>query len=81
MGTLHFSEASPVVDEPLWDEVQAKLADNAVERRRGEKTANPSLLAGLLYDGQGHRMTPSHAVKKGHAVSLLRLAVADRQKP
>jgi hypothetical protein len=26
---------------------------------------SPSLLAGLLYDGQGHRMTPSHAVKKG----------------
>src|SRR5882757_2557557 len=26
---------------------------------------NPSLLAGLLYDGQGHRMTPSHAVKNG----------------
>jgi hypothetical protein len=26
---------------------------------------NPSLLGGLLYDGRGHRMTPSHAVKKG----------------
>src|SRR5437868_13137023 len=24
-----------------------------------------SLLAGLLFDGDGHRMTPSHAVKKG----------------
>src|SRR3954452_1189304 len=46
-------------------EVQVKLAINAVERSTGEKTANPSLLAGLLYDGQGHRMTPSHAVKNG----------------
>src|SRR5438046_1418792 len=25
----------------------------------------PSLLAGLLFDGEGNRMTPSHAVKKG----------------
>ena len=26
---------------------------------------NPSLLTGLLFDGGGHRMTPTHAVKKG----------------
>src|SRR4051794_15733194 len=58
-------EHEPIIDETLWDEVQAKLASNAVERSTGEKTANPSLLAGLLYDGQGHRMTPSHAVKNG----------------
>jgi hypothetical protein len=24
-----------------------------------------SLLTGLLFDGEGHRMTPTHAVKKG----------------
>jgi site-specific DNA recombinase len=58
-------EHEPIIDEPLWEEVQAKLAANAVERATGERIANPSLLAGLLYDGQGHRMTPSHAVKKG----------------
>ena len=58
-------EHDPIIDETLWQEVQAKLAINAVERGTGEKAANPSLLAGLLYDGQGHRMTPSHAVKKG----------------
>jgi site-specific DNA recombinase len=55
----------PIIDEPLWEEVQAKLAANAVERATGERVLSPSLLAGLLYDGQGHRMTPSHAVKKG----------------
>src|SRR5712671_3210828 len=58
-------EHEPIIDEPLWEEVQAKLAANAVERTTGERTLSPSLLAGLLYDGQGHRMTPSHAVKKG----------------
>jgi len=45
--------------------LEAKLTDNAVERATGERMLNPSLLAGLLYDGQGHRMTPSHAVKNG----------------
>jgi site-specific DNA recombinase len=58
-------EHEPIIDEALWQEVETKLAINAVERRAGEKVANPSLLAGLLYDGQGYRMTPSHAVKKG----------------
>src|SRR4051812_10266318 len=58
-------EHEPIVDEPLWKEVQAKLAANAVERSTGESVASPSLLAGILYDGEGHRMTPSHAVKNG----------------
>jgi site-specific DNA recombinase len=57
-------EHEPIIDEPLWEEVQAKLVANTVERATGERMLSPSLLAGLLYDGQGHRMTPSHAVKK-----------------
>src|SRR5438094_61616 len=56
-------EHEPIVDQPLWDEVEAKLAANSVERRTGERVQSPSLLAGLLYDREGHRMTPSHAVK------------------
>src|SRR5215472_7764800 len=31
----------------------------------GAKAAEPSLLAGLLVDAQGERLTPSHAVKNG----------------
>jgi hypothetical protein len=33
--------------------------------RRSGKAAEPSLLAGLLVDAQGERLTSSHAVKKG----------------
>src|SRR5258708_1395181 len=58
-------EHMPIVDEGLWDEVQTKLAANAVEHRNGEKMKNASLLAGLLFDGQGNRMTPTPATKKG----------------
>ena len=58
-------EHEPIIDEVLWQEVQTKLTANAVERATGERRLSPSLLAGLLYDGEGHRMTPSHAVKKG----------------
>src|SRR5262249_43676045 len=49
----------------LWDAVQAQLAGNAAERNASTRHRQPSLLAGLLFDGDGHRMTPSHAVKKG----------------
>jgi site-specific DNA recombinase len=54
-----------IVDLTLWDAVQARLAENAVERGTGIRVRNPSLLTGLLFDGEGHRMTPTHAVKNG----------------
>jgi site-specific DNA recombinase len=58
-------EHQAIVDPQLWDAVQEKLATNAVERRTGGRAKDPSLLAGLLFDGEGNRMTPTHAVKKG----------------
>ena len=53
-----------IVDEALWDEVQAILAANTNgERRKGPR--QPSLLAGLVVDGDGEGLTPSHAAKQG----------------
>ena len=53
-----------IVDEELWDEVQASLAANTNGERRKE-ARQPSLLTGLVVDEQGESLTPSHAVKKG----------------
>jgi Site-specific recombinases, DNA invertase Pin homologs len=61
----HPGEHTPIIDQPLWDAVQAQLAGNAAERNSSARHRQPSLLAGLLFDGDGNRMTPSHAVKKG----------------
>src|SRR6201993_801129 len=55
------SEHETIIDQPLWDAVQAQLASNA-QRNDGGKTYPPSLLVGMLFDGDGNRMTPSHAV-------------------
>jgi DNA invertase Pin-like site-specific DNA recombinase len=68
--TVHKDKSYPgehegIVDRELWDAVQAKLAENRVERAKGSAKGDPSLLAGLLFDDQGNRMTPSHAVKNG----------------
>ncbi|MBA3520794.1 MAG: recombinase family protein [Rhizobiales bacterium] len=58
-------EHEAIVDEELWQEVQVLLTENRVERKTGGDAAGSSLLAGLLYDDAGERMTPSHANKKG----------------
>jgi DNA invertase Pin-like site-specific DNA recombinase len=58
-------EHEAIVDQALWDEVQLKLAANRTDRATGADAVQPSLLAGLIYDDSGERMTPSHANKKG----------------
>jgi len=63
-GSSYPGEHEAIVSQPLWDKAQAQLAsrDRIGDRRPAR---NPSLLTGLLYDGLGRRMTPSHANKQG----------------
>ena len=49
----------------LWDAVQAKMKGNASGTSRRLKSQQPSLLVGLVFDGEGRAMTPSHATKPG----------------
>jgi len=53
-----------IIDREIWDRVQAALADKAPARKRRNNIRHPSLLAGLIFDGHGREMTPSHAVKQ-----------------
>jgi site-specific DNA recombinase len=64
-GQSHPGEHPPIIDHPLWDPVQTRLAGNTAERNSCTRTHQPSLLAGILFDAEGKRMTPSYAVKKG----------------
>jgi hypothetical protein len=64
-GQSHPSEHPPIIDQPLWDVVQMRLAGNTAERNAGPRAHQPSLLAGMLFDHDGNRMTPSYAVKNG----------------
>jgi len=64
-GQSHPGEHPPVIDPPLWDAVQMRLAVNTTERNSTTRTQQPSLLAGMLFDAEGNRMTPSYAVKDG----------------
>jgi DNA invertase Pin-like site-specific DNA recombinase len=63
-GQSHPGEHPPIIDQPLWDAVQAQLTGNSGGRNAGTSTRQPRLLAGMLLDAGGNRMTPSYAVKK-----------------
>src|SRR5205814_999359 len=64
-GQSHPGEHPPIIDPPLWDAVQGQLRSNTAARNSATRTRQPSLLAGMLFDGDGHRMTPTHAINKG----------------
>lgn len=58
-------EHEAIVSNALWDEVQATLARRAHGPSRRLKAKHPSLLVGMLVDGEGRAMTTSHATKPG----------------
>ena len=62
-GNAYPGEHDAIVAKDLWDKVQAKLADNGPRLQRIANTKHASLLVGLVVDGHGRRMTPSHANK------------------
>ncbi len=64
-GKVYPGQHDAIVDSELWQLVQEKLAGSRQARTLGESAQEPSLLAGLIVDGSGQRMTPTHAVEKG----------------
>ncbi|MEC5292302.1 recombinase family protein [Aurantimonas sp. C2-6-R+9] len=64
-GEIFAGLHEPIVDEDLWQAVQNQLAANRVDRSLGIGAQYPSLLAGLIVDSAGRRMTPTHSVKRG----------------
>jgi site-specific DNA recombinase len=83
-GNAYPGEHPAIVEKPLWDQVQAVLAVNRVERATGAYAKQPSLLAGMIFDETGERLTPTYCVKKGTryryyvSTSLITGAAKDR---
>ena len=63
-GQVHAGQHPAIVDEALWQAVQERLAANRRNRSR-RRTAEPSPLAGRLFDPDSRKMRPSHARKNG----------------
>jgi hypothetical protein len=56
-GWMEFSEGTGGTDRPSY--IQAVLAENRINRTKGADAKYPSLLAGLVFDDSGERLTPA----------------------
>jgi site-specific DNA recombinase len=62
-GTAYPGQHKAIIDPELWQIVRDKLTANRRERSLAVGAEAPSLLAGLIADADGNRMTPAHATK------------------
>lgn len=62
-GLLHQGQHDPIIDQPLWDAVQAKRRQAIGDRRMHGNSQHASLLTGMIRDHLDRPMSPSHAVK------------------
>ncbi|MGC4025223.1 MAG: recombinase family protein [Mesorhizobium sp.] len=62
-NTVHDGLHAPIIDQLLWEAVQAMLADNRTGKRHIRVAVHPSILAGKLFDDTGQKMVASHANK------------------
>jgi len=64
-GSVYPGQHAAIVEPELWQVVQEKLAAARCERAISVGAEAPSLLSSLIFDSEGDRLSPSHAVKKG----------------
>ena len=56
-GKAYDGQHAAIIDEALWEEVQAKLQSNCIGHHGRATCKAPGLLAGLLFDNEGERLT------------------------
>src|SRR5262245_26288384 len=61
-GAWFKGEHEPIIDTVTFDQVQTLLKSNAVTRK-SRRTSSEALLAGVLFDDRGNRMSPSYSIK------------------
>ncbi len=64
-GNIYPGQHEAIVEADLWIRVQEKLATSRRDRKLAIGAKAPSLLASLIFDSDGNRMTPTHANKRG----------------
>ncbi len=58
---IYEGEHEAIIDIDIFNKVQNILLENRVDKTCGIKSSSNSLLAGLIYDDNDNRMTPSHS--------------------
>ena len=63
-GHWYPAEHEPIIERGIFEQVQRLLKSNSI-RRTKQRQQSGALLAGLLYDDRGNRMSPSFSTKRG----------------
>jgi site-specific DNA recombinase len=64
-GKSYPGEHKAIIDETLWNDVQAIFSGNRIHRTNGTSSREQSMLTGILFDAYGGKMSPTHAIKRG----------------
>ena len=64
-GVSYPGEHERIVDDELWNAVQAKLEANRGTRRRA-RIETGALLGGLIFDDRGNLMSPTYSLRRGN---------------
>ncbi len=62
---IYDGEHEAIICDEIFEKVQKLLYENKVDKTCGVKSSSNSLLAGLIYDDLGNKMTPSHSNNHG----------------
>ena len=62
---IYDGEHEAIICDEIFEEVQKLLYENKVDKTCGVKSSSNSLLAGLIYDDLGNKVTPSHSNNHG----------------
>ncbi len=62
---VYDGEHEAIICDEIFEKVQKLLYENRVDKICGVKCSSNSLLAGLIYDDLGNKMTPSHSNNHG----------------
>ncbi len=63
-GKIYQGQHQGIVDQELWNAVQAKMISNKQGHRQRSTAPSGSLLMGLIVDGRGRGLIPSHSQKQ-----------------
>lgn len=69
-----------IIDEVLWNQVQTQLVDHRSGHKTRGTAKEPGLLAGLVFDDEGERLTSVHSKRVG-INKCNHLGDSDKQEP
>jgi site-specific DNA recombinase len=62
---IYPGEHAGIIDRVTWDKAQSLLNQNIQGQRRKERSTQPSLFTGVIFDAADNRYSPTHSTKNG----------------